>query len=68
MVTCIMVLMNYYYGNMVLLAPSVKALQSLMNICTTFANERDIVYNERKSVTMKFWPKRYKRTTVEKFC
>ena len=34
---------------MVLLAPSIKALQTLTDICFKFAGENDIVYNETKN-------------------
>ena len=33
-----------------------------------FIYERDITYSAKKNVTMNFWLKRYKKTTVEKFC
>ena len=36
----------------VLLAPSPKALQSLINICVSFANNHGLVYNEQKTKFM----------------
>lgn len=41
-----------FADDLVLLSPSVKGLQDLINICHEYGNDFDIVYNEKKSVTM----------------
>ena len=41
-----------YADDTVLLAPSPKALQSLINICVSFANNHGLVYNEQKTKFM----------------
>ena len=41
-----------YADDTVLLAPSSKALQSLINICVSFANNHGLVYNEQKTKFM----------------
>ena len=47
-----------YADDMVLMAPSVRALQKLLNVCSCFADGNDIIYNTSKSVCMIIWPKR----------
>ena len=42
-----------YADNIVLFAPSVKGLQSLINVCYRFGKDNDIVFNESKTVFMK---------------
>ena len=44
---------------MVLLAPSIKALETLIVICYKFAGENVILYNETKTHCMVFWPRSY---------
>ena len=41
-----------YADDTVLLAPSPKTLQSLINICVSFANNHGLVYNEQKTKFM----------------
>ena len=48
-----------YADDMVLLAPSKKALQTLLDICTNYALCHDIIYNTDKSYCMICWPKRF---------
>ena len=48
-----------YADDMVLLAPSVRSLQVLLNICSVYANVNEILYNTEKSYCMICWPKRF---------
>ena len=48
----------YYADDLVLLAPSVRALQQLLNVCTEYAEEHQILHNTDKSVIMIMWPRR----------
>ena len=41
-----------YEDDMVLLAPTVTALQTLLEVCRAYAEPRDIVYNTTKRVCM----------------
>ena len=41
-----------YADDIGLLAPSPKAIQSLINICVSFANNHGLVYNEQKTKFM----------------
>lgn len=43
-----------YADDMCLVAPSARALQTLLNICVKYASCHDIVYNTKKSVCMFF--------------
>ena len=54
------VLVNHlsYADDMVLLAPSKRALQKLLDICSEYARLHDILYNTEKSYCMVCWPKR----------
>ena len=47
-----------YADDMVLMAPSVRSLQRLLDVCSAFAMDNDIIYNTKKSVCMIMWPKR----------
>ena len=47
-----------YADDMVLMAPSIKALQALINTCASFASDNDILYNTSKTVCMTVWPKK----------
>lgn len=47
-----------YADDMVLLAPSKRALQRLLDICTSYAIRHDILYNTDKSFCMICWPKK----------
>ena len=69
-----------YAGDMVSLAPTVTALQKLLEVCHSYAEPHDIVYNTTKTVCMLVCPKhsqgRYSRVTlgneelnyVDEFC
>lgn len=57
-----------YADDMVLIAPSFRALQKLLDICTSYASDHDIIYNTRKSVCMMVWPKKAKLTFSPSFC
>ena len=46
-----------YADDMVLLAPTVTALQTLLEVCRAYAGPRDIVYNTMKTVCMLVRPK-----------
>ena len=46
-----------YADNMVLLAPTVTALQKLLEVCRAYAGPQDIVYNTTKTVCMQVRPK-----------
>ena len=46
-----------YVGDMVLLAPTVTALQTLLEVCCAYAGPHDIVYNTSKTVCMLVRPK-----------
>ena len=48
-----------YADDMVLIAPSVRALQTLLDICSSYALSHDILYNTEKSFCMIVWPKRF---------
>ena len=48
-----------YADNMVLVAPSKRALQMLLNVCSKYANAHDIIYNIEKSYCMVCWPKKF---------
>ena len=56
-----------YADDMVILAPSVRALQKLLDVCFAFAIDHDIVYNTRKSVCMIIWPKKARLTFTPSF-
>ena len=46
-----------YADDSVLLAPTHHALQKLLNICSNYANEVELVYNSKKTVCMTVKPK-----------
>ena len=46
-----------YADDLVLIAPSAKALQNLIKICGKYAKCNDIIYNTDKTKCMIFWPK-----------
>ena len=46
-----------YADDMVLLAPTVTALQTLLEVCRAYAAPHDIVYNTMKTVCMLVQPK-----------
>ena len=45
--------------DMVLLAPSIKALQTKIDMCFKFVGEIDLLYHETKTQCMAFWPRSY---------
>ena len=53
-----------YADDTVLLAPSPKALQNLINICVNFAERHGLVYNERKTKFMCIKPAALKKTCM----
>ena len=52
---------------MVLIAPSRRALQKLLNICSEYADKNDIIYSTDKSFCMICWPKRFMFKFVPEF-
>ena len=48
-----------YADDMVLLAPSVRALQHLVNLCEVYAGEHDLTYQTAKCVCMVMWPRKH---------
>ena len=48
-----------YADDMVLLAPCVRALQKLLEVCEDYALEFDIRYQTTKSMCMVVWPNKY---------
>ena len=46
-----------YADDLVLIAPSARALQKLMNICEVYAKMNDIIYNTDKTKCLVCWPK-----------
>ena len=49
-----------YADDCVLLAPSPRALQFLIDICCNFTVENDLVFNQRKTKSMMVFPKSLK--------
>ena len=49
-----------YADDMTVLAPSVKGLQNLINICASYAEEHEIVFNSSKTVCLCISAKSYK--------
>ena len=47
-----------YADDMVLLAPTVTALQTLLEVCRSYAGPHDIVYSTTKTVCMLVRPKK----------
>ena len=39
-----------------------KALQAMVDICVSFAEQYDIIYNAKKTASMFFWPRGYKNS------
>ena len=48
-----------YADDMVLLAPSKRGLQVLLDMCSSYALLHNILYNTEKSYCMICWPKRF---------
>ena len=53
-----------YADDTVLLAPSPAALQKLVALCETYALDKDILYNYKKTVCMVMLPKTLKKLSV----
>ena len=47
-----------------LLAPSLTALQTLIDLCFNFAVENDILYNETKVQCMAVWPRSFRQEAI----
>ena len=56
-----------YADDGVLIAPSPNALQTMLDICETYGNTNDILYNSKKSVIMCIKPKECKSIYVPTF-
>ena len=48
-----------YADDLVLIAPSVRALQVLLGYCDSFAQDNDVMYNTKKTVCMLVRPKEF---------
>jgi hypothetical protein len=46
-----------YADDLVIIAPTVRGQQSLVNVCQDFAASHDVIFNHSKSMTMIFRPK-----------
>ena len=53
-----------YADDLVLISPSPAALQSLINMCQTYANNNEIIYNVKKTTCMCIKPKVLKNMRV----
>ena len=49
-----------YADDLVLIAPSVRALQVLLGYCDSFAQDNDVKYNTKKTECMLVIPKEFK--------
>ena len=56
-----------YADDCVLLAPSPRALQLLIDICCNFTVENDLVFNQRKTKSMMVFPKSLKNNVCPAF-
>ena len=41
-----------YADDLVLIAPSIRAMQTLLNSCDTFAHDHDVIYSTKKTLCM----------------
>jgi hypothetical protein len=57
-----------YADDCILIAPSPSALQELIDICTIFAKDNDMLYNTKKTVCMAFIPKMYGKLHIPQIC
>ena len=55
-----------YADDVVLLAPSAKALQRLLDVCNVYAMDNNVIYNTEKTKYMVFWQSKH-CTTCAKF-
>ena len=53
-----------YADDLVLIAPSIRAMQILLNYCDSFARDHDVIYSTRKTVCMFLIPKCFKSSIV----
>ncbi len=52
---------HYFYADdMYFLAPSANGLQLIFDVCSSYGNEHDVLYNPIKSKYITFLPKQYK--------
>lgn len=58
----------FYADDSVLLAPTPQALQKLIHICESFANNVELVYNTKKTFCMTVLPKWLKNMTFPNIC
>ena len=56
-----------YADDMVLLAPSKRGLQLLLDLCSSYAFLHNILYNTEKSYCMIYWPKRFLYKFIPEF-
>ena len=56
-----------YADDFVLFAPSAKATQRFLNICSTYANEHGTIFNSLKTACMVFCPRCLRNLNVRKF-
>lgn len=56
-----------YADDLVVLAPSPRAMQMLLNLCDNFARENHVIYNTRKTVCMCAKPKCFKSVFTPSF-
>ena len=49
-----------YADDMVLISPSAQGLQHLINVCSLYADEHDIIYNESKTQCMSVIPRSFR--------
>ena len=57
----------FYADDSVLLAPSPKALQQLINVCVGYAECQELVYNIKKTKIMCLFPKKSKCVNIPEF-
>ena len=52
----------FYADDLCILAPSPMGLQGLLDICSDFGNQNDVLFNPLKSMCLVFKPQRYSLT------
>ena len=53
-----------YADDIVLIAPSIRAMQTLLNSCDSFAHDHNVIYSTKKTVCMFIRPKCFKSSFV----
>ena len=53
-----------YADDIVLIAASIRAMQTLLNSCDSFAHDHDVIYSTKKTVCMFIRPKCFKSSFV----